>query len=168
MQKISWKDGIEQLEGMFPTLNSTIIEKTLRDNGGHMETTIDMLLQLCEEIEIQQQMNQFNQSNHFQNDKEREKQMQEQDEQLAKQLQEHEYGMYKALGGSKTMNQFMKDLEDPKKNQLQSQQHQQVKSFWETLSDGAKSLFKQLFGSSNSYTPLDTDDTSRGSKQKFD
>ena len=153
MQKISWKDGIEQLEGMFPTINSMIIEKTLRDNGGHMETTIDMLLQLSEEIEIQQQLNQSNQMNNN-------NEMNEQDEQLARQLQEHEYGMYKALGGSKTMNQFMKDLENPQKKKDSQQQNQQVKSFWETLSDGAKSVFKQIFGSSNDYTPLESEDSS--------
>ena len=141
MQKITWKEGLDQLEKMFPTINPKVIEQTLRDNKGHMENTIDVLLCLNEEV---------NEQIEIENNKEIMT-----DEELAKQIQEHEFGMYKALGGRKTMNEFLNQMENPNKN---VNQNSKVKSFWDQLSENAKNVFKQMFYSDYQYNPLGGDD----------
>ena len=157
MQKISWTEGIIQLEAMFPTISSVIIEKTLRDNGGHMEMTIDMLLSLSLELENQSIQKKENEEKQYSSQSIPSKEMT--DEELARHIQEHEFGMYKALGGRKTMNEFVKEMEKPSDQQRkETKKDQQMTSFWNTLSEGAKHIFKEMFGSSTSYTKLDSDD----------
>ena len=58
------------------------------------------------------------------------------------------------------MNEFIKDMEKPSKSQGKpTEKDKQMTSFWESLSTGAKNLFRQMFSSSDSYTPLDSDET---------
>ena len=151
MNKITWKEGIEQLEGMFPTISPLIIESTLRENGGHMEHTIDILLQLSLEMEESKQFIE-------------QKSQEVSDEQFAKEIQEREYGMYKALGGKKTLNEM---LQQTQSSSTQNKDHEDTKetkeSFWERVTESTKDFFKDIFSSSYSYTPLETTD-----KQKKD
>ena len=74
---------------------------------------------------------------------------------LAMQLQEREFRMYKALGGQKTMENFLRDLEQP--YDARHETHAEARSFWDTLSDGTKAFFKDLFAPST-YTsrPVDS------------
>ncbi|EDR28040.1 hypothetical protein EDI_325170 [Entamoeba dispar SAW760] len=143
MQTITWKQGLEELKGMFPNIDSKLIEQTLRDNGGHMEQTIDILLSFTDNTPTQNQ-----------NDEEIINTNKDEisDEELAQRIQQHEFNMYKSLGGRKTMDQFLKDLENP--NHSNSKQNQEVKSFWNQLSTSAQNVFKEMFKTKGQYQEL--------------
>ena len=62
------------------------------------------------------------------------------------------------------MNEAIKDSQNQQIQQRemkeQKENHEEnEKSLWSYISDGAKSLFSGMFGSNNSYTPLDQNDS---------
>ncbi|EAL46233.2 CUE domain containing protein [Entamoeba histolytica HM-1:IMSS-B] len=156
MQTITWKQGLEELKGMFPNIDSKLIEQTLRDNGGHMEQTVGVLLSFTDDTIPTQNQNHEEFISTSNDDIS--------DEELARRIQEHEFNMYKSLGGRKAMDQFLKDLENP--NHSTPKHNQEVKSFWNQLSASAQNVFKEMFKTKGQYQELPENEPTKEESKK--
>ncbi|ELP87957.1 hypothetical protein EIN_418060 [Entamoeba invadens IP1] len=155
MQTIGWKEGLEELKSMFPDVDPQVIEQTLRGKNGHMENTIDALLSYQECVKKEVTV--------------------DSDEQLARQIQEREMGMYRAMGGKKSLTELEKDsqmrsaamkqdkekvetkptLQPLDQSQHASKQQKKQKSMWDEIGNSVKGWFSQ----SESYTALPEDES---------